>query len=219
VQLLRGSSISAVIEKITNFCAVINSTVGGKEGSRSQSVPEAIEIDLSIPQILDDYIIMSKNRTIARPPQRLAVKSRHISSQLPHTFNLPSVLNLEDVQEIAIESLIIRSGGEERLTSEAEGLKGFLSEKSQQVRDRLHDLIAPEDRPETVRVKIKTVRDELASTNGHDRHALAEATQFLHDQRVVRVPIRPTSHHRQSGLWILRRSIDQPCGCHHLLCR
>jgi uncharacterized protein YrrD len=111
-----------------------------------------------------------------------------VAGAIAEPFGGRAVLDPEDVQEIAIASLIIRSGGEERLTSEAEGLKGFLSEKSQQVRhlvrvmgDRLHDLITPDDRPEAVRVKIKTVSDEL-SADGHDRHALAEATQFLHDQ-------------------------------------
>jgi uncharacterized protein YrrD len=112
-----------------------------------------------------------------------------VAGDIAAPFGGRAVLDPEDVQEIAIESLIVRSGGEERLTSEAEGLKGFLSEKSQQVRhlvqvmgDRLHDLIAPDDRPETVRVKIKTVSDELAGTDSHDRHTLAEATQFLHDR-------------------------------------
>lgn len=91
-----------------------------------------------------------------------------MAGDIASPFGGRAVLAPEDVQEIEIESLIIRSGGEERLTSEAEGLKGFLSEKSQQVRhlvrvmgDRLHDLIAPDDRPEAVRVKIKTVSDEL----------------------------------------------------------
>jgi hypothetical protein len=33
-----------------------------------------------------------------------------------------------------------------------------------------------------VRVKIKTVSDELAASGEHDRHALKEATDYLHEQ-------------------------------------
>ena len=84
-----------------------------------------------------------------------------MAGDIASPFGGRAVLAPEDVQEIEIESLIIRSGGEERLTSEAEGLKGFLSEKSQQVRhlvrvmgDRLHDLIAPDDRWESLQHQI-----------------------------------------------------------------
>jgi uncharacterized protein YrrD len=101
----------------------------------------------------------------------------------------PAILLPEDVEEIAAETVIIREGAKERLRREAEGFKGFLSEKSQQVKhlvqvmsDRLHDLIAPHDKPEVVRVKIKDVSDELATSGHHDHHMLKEATDFLHDQ-------------------------------------
>jgi hypothetical protein len=64
-----------------------------------------------------------------------------------------------------------------------------LSEKSHQVRNlvneisnRLHDLISPHDKPEVVRVKIKEVSDELASSGEHDNHTLKEASDFLHEQ-------------------------------------
>ncbi len=98
-----------------------------------------------------------------------------------------AVLYPEDVQ-ITASKAIVRTDVQDKLKSESEGLQGLLSEKSQQVRklvqimsDRLHNLITPHDRPEVVRVKIKTVSDELAS-HERDRHALKEATEFLHQQ-------------------------------------
>ncbi|MGL4622815.1 PRC-barrel domain-containing protein [Chroococcidiopsis sp.] len=104
-------------------------------------------------------------------------------------FGGRAVLSPEDVQEIAMSQAIVRAETKDRLQSESEGLKGLLSEKSQQVRklvktmgDRLHDLISPHEHPEVVRVKIKTVSDELASSGEHDRVTLKEATDFLHEQ-------------------------------------
>jgi hypothetical protein len=104
-------------------------------------------------------------------------------------FGGRAVLSPEDVQEIAISQAIVRADTKDRLKSESEGLKGLLSEKSHQVRklvktmgDRLHDLISPHEHPEVVRVKIKTVSDELAASGEHDRHALKEATDYLHEQ-------------------------------------
>ena len=77
----------------------------------------------------------------------------------------------------------------ERLRSEVEGLKGFLSEKQHQVRqlvhelgDRLHDMISADDRPEVVHVKIKTVAEERMASGHHDHDVLQESTRFLHDQ-------------------------------------
>lgn len=47
---------------------------------------------------------------------------------------------------------------------------------------RLSSLISPEDEPELVRVKIKDLSNELATSGKHDRHTLAEATEFLQDK-------------------------------------
>jgi uncharacterized protein YrrD len=100
-----------------------------------------------------------------------------------------AVLYPEDVQEILAETVIVREGATDRLQPETEGLKGFLSEKSHQVQhlvkvigDRLHNLIASHDHPDVVRVKIKSVSDELANSGHHDYHSLREATEFLHEQ-------------------------------------
>lgn len=112
-----------------------------------------------------------------------------LAGEIAEPFGKRAVLYPEDVREIEIEGLTMRAGGEQRLTSEAEGIEGFLSEQSERVRqlvrimsDRLEELIEPDDRPEAVRVKITAVSDELAGTERHDRHALAQATQFLHDR-------------------------------------
>jgi uncharacterized protein YrrD len=131
-----------------------------------------------------------------------------VAGDVAEPFGGLAVLDPEDVQEIAIASLIVRSGGEQRLTSETEGLKGFLTEKSHQVRhlvrvmgDRLHETIAPEDRPETVRVKITAVSDELTDSGYHDRHAISEATQFLHDRwESLQHQIGRASHRAQAAL-------------------
>ncbi len=106
-----------------------------------------------------------------------------------------AVLYPEDVEEITTDKVIIRDV-QDQLQGESEGLKGFLSEKSQQVqhlvhiigvgvarrRYRLHYLIAPEDKPEVVRVKIKEVSDEVAASSDHPHHILQEATEFLQEQ-------------------------------------
>ncbi|MBF2020365.1 MAG: PRC-barrel domain-containing protein [Hydrococcus sp. C42_A2020_068] len=112
-----------------------------------------------------------------------------LAGDIAESFGGRAVLYPEDVLEIVSERIVIREGAKDRLKSEAEGLKGFLSEKSDRVRhlvkiisDRLHDLISPHDKPEVVRVKIETVSDELANSDEHDRHALQEATDFLQEQ-------------------------------------
>ena len=92
------------------------------------------------------------------------------------------------MQEIVVDRVILRAGGEAQLERE-EGLNGFLSEKSHQVRhlvrvmgDRLHDLVTPHDQPEVVRVKIKDVSNELAASGHHDHPTLQEATALLQEQ-------------------------------------
>lgn len=112
-----------------------------------------------------------------------------LAGDIAAPFGDRAVLFPEDVEAIVAEAIIVREGSEDRLKSESEGLKGFLSEKSRQVQDlvhtmgdRLHDLISPQDKPEVVRVKIKDASDELAASGHHDRPALQEATDFLHHQ-------------------------------------
>ncbi|MEN9202772.1 MAG: hypothetical protein Q6K80_00335 [Thermostichus sp. DG_1_6_bins_120] len=97
-----------------------------------------------------------------------------------------AVLFPEDVETIDLEAVVIKEDAPQRLKSESEGLKGFLSEKSQQVRqlvqrmgERLKSLVTPQDPPEVVRVKIQQLRDELAGAGRADHHALSEAAEFL----------------------------------------
>ncbi|MDJ0745260.1 MAG: photosystem reaction center subunit H [Xenococcaceae cyanobacterium MO_167.B27] len=99
------------------------------------------------------------------------------------------VLYPEDVEAIETEAVIIRESAKNQLLTEAEGLKGFLSEKSQSVRnlvktigDRLHGLISPEDKSQAVRIKIKQVSDELASSGKYEPDVLKEATEFLQER-------------------------------------
>ncbi|WNZ21800.1 photosystem reaction center subunit H [Leptolyngbya sp. NK1-12] len=104
-------------------------------------------------------------------------------------FGGRAVLFPEDVEVIDADVIVIKEDATSRLKSESEGLKGFLSEKSQQVKtlvkkmgDRLKSLVSPNDKPEVVRVKIKEVHDELATSGRHDKNALQEATEFLQDK-------------------------------------
>ncbi|MFB2769471.1 PRC-barrel domain-containing protein [Pelatocladus sp. BLCC-F211] len=112
-----------------------------------------------------------------------------VTGEIAAAFGGRAVLYPEDVEKIATDKVIIREDVQDQLKGESEGLKGFLSEKSQQVQhlvhmidDRLHHLIAPEDKPEVVRVKIKEVSDEVAASTNHPHHALQEATEFLQEQ-------------------------------------
>lgn len=100
-----------------------------------------------------------------------------------------AVLIPQEVRERSSEKVVMQEGAKERLKAESEGLKGFLSEKSQQVRhlvkeiaDLLHHQIEPDEKPEVVRIKVKEASDELASAGESDLHALQEATEFLHAQ-------------------------------------
>jgi sporulation protein YlmC with PRC-barrel domain len=104
-------------------------------------------------------------------------------------FGGRAVLYPEDVEVIEAEAVVLREGAPDRLKSEPEELKGFLSEKSQQVKnlvktmgDRLKSLVSPYDTPEVVRVKIKEVRDELEASEKHDKNALQQATEFLQNE-------------------------------------
>ena len=104
-------------------------------------------------------------------------------------FGGRAVLFPEDVEVIDAQVIVIKDDAKNRLKSESEELKGFLSEKSQQVKnlvkrmgDRLQSLVSPHDKPDVVRVKIKEVRDELAVSGQHDKNALQEAAEILQDK-------------------------------------
>jgi uncharacterized protein YrrD len=112
-----------------------------------------------------------------------------LCGEIATPFEGRAVLYPEDVEEITSNAIILREDFKDNLYSEAEGLKGFLSEKSQQVKhlvhmigDRLHHFISPNDKPEVVRVKIKEVSDEFASSGHHSHHTIQEATEFLQEQ-------------------------------------
>jgi uncharacterized protein YrrD len=99
------------------------------------------------------------------------------------------VLYPEDVEAIEAEAVIIRESAKNRLKSEAEGLKGFLSEKSQAVKnlvkmisERLHGIVDPEDKSEAVRLKIKQVSAQPASSGKYEPHILHETTEFLQER-------------------------------------
>lgn len=103
-------------------------------------------------------------------------------------FGERAVLYPEDVI-LEAEAVVLREGAQDHLKSESEGLKGFLTEKSQQVRawvhtlaHRLQSLVSPQDPPEVVRVKVKDVSRELTPAAQHNATALQEATEFLQDQ-------------------------------------
>lgn len=112
-----------------------------------------------------------------------------LGGDISEPFDGRSVLFPDDIETIDAEAIIIKEEARNRLQSEAEGLKGFISEKSQQVRyivrkmrDRLSSLIHPQDEPETIHIKIREVSDELAESGRHNRDTLKEATEFLHDR-------------------------------------
>lgn len=119
-----------------------------------------------------------------------------------------AVLVPDDIQEITAEAVVLEEGATERLRSEDEGLKGFLSEKRQQVRqlvyelsDRLYELISPHDQPKAVQVKIKTAGDEMAASGHYEHPALKEAIDFLHDQwKSLQHQIRRASIRTQNAL-------------------
>jgi uncharacterized protein YrrD len=125
-----------------------------------------------------------------------------------HPLNYRSVLLSEDVVVGMQDAILVREGMEYSLKSESEGLKGFLSEKSHQVQDlvrtmgdRLHHVIAPEDKPGVVHLKIKEASDELAASGHRDHDALPEATEFLHDQwESLQHGISRTSHRAARAL-------------------
>jgi sporulation protein YlmC with PRC-barrel domain len=112
-----------------------------------------------------------------------------LGGEIAAPFGGSAILFPDYVESIAAEAIAIGEDAPNSLKSESEGLQGFLSEKSHQVKnlvkhmgDRLHDLVSPHDKPEVVRVKIKAVRDELAQSSQHEKNALQEASEFLQDK-------------------------------------
>jgi uncharacterized protein YrrD len=112
-----------------------------------------------------------------------------VGGEIASPFGELAVLSPEDIETIAAEAIIIKEGATERLKTESEGLKGFLSERSQQVQnlvrtiaERLHHLTAPDDRPEVVRIKIEEVSKELENSGKHELDALKEAKEFIGEQ-------------------------------------
>ena len=111
-----------------------------------------------------------------------------LGGDIAEPFDGKAVLFPEDVEVIEAEAVVIKEDARDHLQSEAEGLKSFLSEKSQQAKhlvkkmsDRLQSLVSAQDEPEVVRVKIKEVSDELFAGK-NDKNDLAEATEFLQDK-------------------------------------
>ncbi|MEM8829736.1 MAG: photosystem reaction center subunit H [Cyanobacteria bacterium P01_G01_bin.19] len=112
-----------------------------------------------------------------------------LGGDIAKPFDGRAVLFPDDIETIDAEAITIKEEARNRIQSEVEGLKGFISEKSQQVkhlvqkmRGRLSSLIHPQDEPETIHIKIKEVSDELADSGKHDRDTLKEATEFLQDK-------------------------------------
>ena len=112
-----------------------------------------------------------------------------LGGDIAEPFGGRAVLFSDDVEAIDTEAIVIREETKDRLQSEAEGLKGFISEKSRQVKhlvrkmsDRLSSLIHPQDEADVVHIKIREVSDELAESGKHDRDALKKATEFLQDK-------------------------------------
>ncbi len=131
-----------------------------------------------------------------------------LGGDIAEPFGGRAVLFPDDIETINAEVIVIKEEAKNRLQSEAEGLKGFISEKSRQVKhlvrkigDRLRSLIHPQDEPEVVHVKIREVSDELTESGKYDRDALTEATKFLQDKwSDLQHSIGRTSKRMQSAL-------------------
>ena len=89
-----------------------------------------------------------------------------LGGTIAEPFGGTAVLFPDDVETIDAEVIVIKEGAKDRLKSEAEGLKGFISEKSQQVKHlvrkishKLRDSISADDKAETVKNRIKQVSE------------------------------------------------------------
>ena len=110
-----------------------------------------------------------------------------LSGTIAEPFGGSAVLFPDDVKIIDGEVIILEEGAKNRLKSEKEGLKGFISEKSQQVKyivrkmsHKLRESINADDKAETVKSKIAQISEELKDSV--DKQALTEATEFLQDK-------------------------------------
>ncbi|MEM7590307.1 MAG: photosystem reaction center subunit H [Cyanobacteria bacterium P01_A01_bin.83] len=131
-----------------------------------------------------------------------------LGGDIAESFGGRAVLFPDDIETIDAEAIVIKEEAKDRLQSETEGLKGFISEKSQQVKhlvhkmnNRLRSLIHPQDEPEVVHIKIREVSDELAESGKHDRDVLKEATEFLQDKwQELQQSISRNNHRMRSAL-------------------
>lgn len=131
-----------------------------------------------------------------------------LGGAIAEPFGGRAVLFPDDIETIDAEAIVIKEEAKSHLKSEAEGLKGFFSEKSQQVKhlvrkmsNRLCDSIHPQDEPEVVHVRIREVSDELADSDKHDRDVLKEATEFLQDKwQELQQSINRNNHRMRSAL-------------------
>ena len=110
-----------------------------------------------------------------------------LSGTIADPYGGTAVLFPNDIKIIDGGVIILKEGARNRLQSEKEGLKGFISEKSQQVRhlvrkmsQRLRDSVSSEDSAEAIKTKIGQLGHELAGSV--DKKALTEATEFLLDK-------------------------------------
>ena len=137
-----------------------------------------------------------------------------LNGTVAEPFGGSAVFYADEVKMIDNELIIVKDGARNRLINEAEGLEGFISEKPQQVRhlvkkmcDRLYDSIIVDDNVETVRFKIQQVSDKLASSEGINSKALAEATEFLQDKwRELQHIANSNSNHKQMNQQLVRLS-------------
>lgn len=107
-----------------------------------------------------------------------------LAGTIAEPFGGTAVLFPDDVKVIDGDIIILEESAKNRLKSEKEGLKGFLSEKSQQVKNtvkkmshRLRESIDADDKAETVKSKIAQISEELKGSV--DKQTLTEATEFL----------------------------------------
>lgn len=131
-----------------------------------------------------------------------------LAGQIAEALGESAVLYPDDVAEIAVDYVRMHEGAQDRLKPVSEGLRGYLTEKSHQVQhlvkvigDRLHHLVSPHDSSDVVRVKVKQVSDELATSGDHDPKVLQEAAAFLHEQwESLQRSISRSSNRAQSAL-------------------
>ena len=107
-----------------------------------------------------------------------------LGGTIAEPFGGTAVLFPDDIKVIDGDIIILEESAKNRLKSEKEGLKGFLSEKSQQVKNtvkkmshRLRESIDADDKAETVKSKIAQISEELKGSV--DKQTLTEATEFL----------------------------------------